>query len=683
MTMNRIIHGDGADSETGRGQSINLLARKPVTSSARSKATLSSEITPLSISSGTAQPLRKSRWWNILSGLVLLALCLPFFAFAGTAWRLRNTEVKDEVQRLRLVNFGNKLATAFPFVFALVVGNTLKQLASWRLERGTSVGFLEQMTGSLSVGGTIATQLLLRPINILAAVLILLWSLSPLGSQSCLQIFSIRRVLVDTGSNLSVAYFNTNLKPSFPLRYDISSVVNPVLAASLFVPATIRNANVDLWGNVKIPDLSRVRNSPKNPDGWFDIATDGVIFSSLIGIPLSGIPKEGNLTFYMDTSYNSVSCYPNISFPGTSADPNRFQNTTQFPEEDDPPEVLEANGIFYDAFYRRDEYTREATNPFDSSYIETTFTFEIAINQFYTDYLGRPLAEFQGDMHTYHPATLLFQSRAGGLVAYCPITTEYINSKVYCVSGSCSVIAIRDSLLPHPDSALTYLGFQSIFVNMTSALCYSQVNLAQYDKLELDIKLTPLEAFIADPDLNYIGQGNLVDMKGLTVDDVSIRLQQVLNTYMHGSIYTPALTGNTDLRKSDDSSEDVPKDIGIITTASGTSLQTLYTIDIPWICILFAATSIMALSALAGIWFSLNTRGPDLLGYFSTCLRDSPYVEPCSGSGTTLDGRERAKKFGKRRVRLVDVAGHKEEGYIAIAGDDLDVHGLVEGRYYQ
>ena len=72
-----------------------------------------------------------------------------------------------------------QLATAFPFVFALIIGNTLKQFSGWELEQGTTVGFLEQMTGSLSVGSYVATQLLLRPINILALILLGLWSLSP------------------------------------------------------------------------------------------------------------------------------------------------------------------------------------------------------------------------------------------------------------------------------------------------------------------------------------------------------------------------------------------------------------------------------------------------------------------------------------------------------------------------
>jgi hypothetical protein len=49
-----------------------------------------------------------------------------------------------------------------------------------------------------------------------------------------------------------------------------------------------------------------------------------------------------------------------------------------------------------------------------------------------------------------------------------------------------------------------------------------------------------------------------------------------------------------------------------------------------------------------------------------------------------MSGRERAKRFRTTRVKLVDVAGENEEGYIAIAEDGSDFHcRLVEERYYK
>lgn len=45
------------------------------------------------------------------------------------------------------------MATVLPIVFASVVGRLMYETARWRLERGASVGSLEQLMGSRTVGG--------------------------------------------------------------------------------------------------------------------------------------------------------------------------------------------------------------------------------------------------------------------------------------------------------------------------------------------------------------------------------------------------------------------------------------------------------------------------------------------------------------------------------------------------
>lgn len=577
-------------------------------------------------------------------------------------------------------NYG-QLATAFPFIFALIVGNTLKQISNWKLERGTTVGFLEQMTGSLSVGSTVATQLLLHPTNILALLLLGLWSLSPLGSQSCLQILSVRGNTLDTGDSFLVAYFNTNLKPQFSLD-NASVTLNAFFGASLLAPASIQSSSVDLWGNVKVPDFSRLQQSVSaDSNGWFHIqSNEAVAYSSLIGIPLSGVPKEGNITFHMDSSYVAVSCYPNITYLGLGADPSKFESVFGFAEAT-PNEVTEDNGTFYDGVVESFGDNPVAASPFANSAV---FSFDIAINQFYAEYTGL-LTDYVDDSRVYYPATLLFQSWAGGMVAYCPITTTYVNSKVYCVSGLCSVIALQASPLPHPSPALTYFGFKDIFQNFTGPLLWNQNNLFGSGDItpSPSNKSSPLEVFIANPALISLADTEAVSMSGVSVDDISIRLQQVLNTYLYGSIYPAVLSGTIDLRNMSNVFTNIPANIGIETAATGTVLEVIYSTSFAWLSILFLATIAMLFAAIAGIWFSMMTRGPDILGYFSTTLRDSPYVNS-SNFGSTMSGRERARRFGATRVKLVDVAGENEEGYIAIAEDGSDSHyRLVEQRYYK
>jgi hypothetical protein len=332
-----------------------------------------------------------------------------------------------------------------------------------------------------------------------------------------------------------VAYFNTNLKPHFSL--DNSTVtLNAFFGGSLLAPASIQSSSVDLWGNVKVPDFSRLQKSVSaDSNGWFHIpSSEAVAFSSLIGIPLSGVPKEGNVTLYMGSSYLAVSCYPNITYYGPDGNPNKFERVIRFAQST-PNEVVENNGTFYDVMSSEEGNTDFADSPFsDTNGFPSSFTFDFAINQIYADYTGL-LTDYVGDSRVYDPATLLFQSWAGGVVAYCPITTTYVNSEVYCISGLCSVIALQASPLQHPSSALTYLGFKDIFQNFTGLLLYSQTNLFGSGDIPANstvITSTPLEAFIANPDLISLAATQALSMTGVSVDDISIRLQQVLNTYL-------------------------------------------------------------------------------------------------------------------------------------------------------
>ena len=52
----------------------------------------------------------------------------------------------------------------------------MAKFAAWRLERGVSLGVLEQLMGSKTVFGTLSTQVILRTFNVAGVVLVLLWS---------------------------------------------------------------------------------------------------------------------------------------------------------------------------------------------------------------------------------------------------------------------------------------------------------------------------------------------------------------------------------------------------------------------------------------------------------------------------------------------------------------------------
>lgn len=156
----------------------SLIAMKPLLASTSSTTHHDSIVDQDSIEFFESRQLPRSIYWSCLTGVVLLLLSLAFYVYGGTVACLHKTSAGNEEQRILLVDYGNKvrsnlaitytprrlmwnqLATAFPFAFALVVGNTLKQVAAYKLERGVNLRFLEQITRSLSVGSMISTQIL-------------------------------------------------------------------------------------------------------------------------------------------------------------------------------------------------------------------------------------------------------------------------------------------------------------------------------------------------------------------------------------------------------------------------------------------------------------------------------------------------------------------------------------------
>ena len=63
----------------------------------------------------------------------------------------------------------------------------------------------------------------------------------------------------------------------------------------------------DFYGNVKIPDLYRLKDYNEDDVEWTAVRSDNnTAYSSLMGVPVSGVPTIGKTTFTIETSYYSV-----------------------------------------------------------------------------------------------------------------------------------------------------------------------------------------------------------------------------------------------------------------------------------------------------------------------------------------------------------------------------------------
>jgi hypothetical protein len=80
--------------------------------------------------------------------------------------------------------------------------------------------------------------------------------------------------------------------------------------ASLLVSEDVRQSATDIWINVKIPLVrSLARSRMGQSEWWYDSIGNNATYSSILGVPVFGIPSEGNSTFHSETSYVDVSCF--------------------------------------------------------------------------------------------------------------------------------------------------------------------------------------------------------------------------------------------------------------------------------------------------------------------------------------------------------------------------------------
>ncbi|RSM04366.1 hypothetical protein CDV31_010068 [Fusarium ambrosium] len=144
---------------------------------------------------------------TILTDFATVVAPLALLGF-GIAVLLLDEDDADALIFARWRNATTVLATIFPILFASMVGRLVYELARWRLERGSTMGTLEQLMGSRTVGATIITQFSLRIFNPLGICLLLIWSFSPLGAQSLLRMLGSR--LDPKMEPSTIVYFDTN-----------------------------------------------------------------------------------------------------------------------------------------------------------------------------------------------------------------------------------------------------------------------------------------------------------------------------------------------------------------------------------------------------------------------------------------------------------------------------------------
>lgn len=280
-----------------------------------------------------------ARRLNFLIEFINLIFTALFLAFGIAVIKLKGqpqspwTDTVDEATRL--------VPTLFPILFSSVLGNSLKNFAHFKLERGATILSLEQLIGSQTVASAVKNIYVLRSFGLYSFVLITLWAFNPLGSQASLRSVYLENQFSHGTSQISFQSNNFTddismsglsdgtmweLWKSLPQILHGAALFEPVSGAQYSNGSSTNFDNLvsslggtevaasqmttDIWNNVRIPDiLSLAGYNNTTPGEWVKVPVDTEVvnYTSLIGLPArqgNSTLSEGNTTFIVNASYH-------------------------------------------------------------------------------------------------------------------------------------------------------------------------------------------------------------------------------------------------------------------------------------------------------------------------------------------------------------------------------------------
>ncbi|KAI9794778.1 MAG: hypothetical protein M1816_002906 [Peltula sp. TS41687] len=619
------------------------------------------EISNSSLSSSPSSPtsprvLGKLTKWRmvqlILHAIVTLSplLFIVLAILAATRDGKSMSRLGTNIERALLLS-----PTVFPVLFAMFMGRFFRTIAAYKAERGIRLSTLERLIGCHSFMAAVERQVEFHTLDLLGLVIVLIWVLSPIGGQSALRI--LRKTPQTVYYDADVRY----LSPWAAVDQGLAGASNmnsqrmsyvPLFMASIMSAKTQQDSSMDLWGNIKIPVIRSLEPlaSATAMDGvgaWRKVPQTGTVpYSSLIGIPVAGIPLEGSSNFTMESMYWDVNCSSNYvtNLDGLESFKTSFRLGFLPIQE---PKAGE-------------EFPRS----WNISFISLT-----------------------GDRDAQKMA-----------VSNCTVAYEIVESKTQCNGRSCHVDSMRFSTNTFNESRYrNNIGHEAhvAFPSLPASLAFNQGSSQSRGS-------SPVERWMNDSSRVYGTNFNndYENLWQLKPDAFAKRLGVVLNTFWQSTYAAKYLGGNlpTDLASYNNLTTEgnaligaVADDgwreqlFGLTSARAARPNGDKYHCNWTWVFIFLLTSAVLQLAALGGLVLKYLTLAPDILGYVSSYTRDNPHAAVFPG-GSHLDGPERARKLKNVVVRLADVRGDADVGHIAFAVKDVDPNGsqrrVTKGRLY-
>ena len=491
--------------------------------------------------------------------------------------------------------------------------------------------------GSLTISGAFGLQISLRTFDLLGFSLIILWALSPIGGQASLRLLDVG--VQSTQVNRTLKYLDSDSLSVFDgddVFSELGFLTNALYQAAVLTPPDGQAANMDTWGNIKIPVIENLEQSSRaNVEGWYPVPVNNTSFSSLVGLPVAGIPVTGSSSFTVESNYMLTSC-PSLK---------NWQDSS-----------LRGVGQGFNVNMTGGTELDESLYPGLKSY---------------------PNVE---------PASINFT--AGSLAspeifnAVCELTRSSVESNITCDGSSCKATHIRRSIFDLRPPGYTALLHSVVGNNF-------KVDWPTAAGSHHEGTSTSTEYFLSDPTLRNLPDmmsGEGVNLVGIPAEVFSERFAILLNTYYQCGLVPWLRTGNLPVTQTglNGLNSSLNDETGAFnpTIVSTIYISHVYIYNRTWAAISFATSAVLILCGLCGAILRFRTRGPQILGYVSTMTRDNPYLKLPQG-GCTLDGLDRTRLLKDVKVMLQDVAPYEDVGHIALSyADTSNSKRLSANRLY-
>lgn len=571
----------------------------------------------------------------------------------------------------------------------------------------------------------------MQRLTLVGVNLLFLWALSPLGGQASLRLMD--RQNQDTFSDANLRYMTTG--PGGAM-WGLSSTyvgsgkfadAGALYTAALLAPVDMKTGPRDPWGNVKIPRLEYLDDTKSDAQGWIEVSRilAPENYSSLVGLPIVGLPPADKSSFSLESTYLAVQCgsFNQVPYPGVNNSTNNGR--TDFAKLDElVPGQVWAN--------------KSKANPFEPSkgraasfFLDTNLGSPWVPEDPEYETLLRRLDGFVGHYNQSRPssneaqaereliytsiyATSVESSVFGLNIARCKLAQKHVEAMVECIGEQCSTKKIRKSLTDTRPSAFTAfehgLIMQGFAQQFPIAIAFS-------------VGSSPTERFLANTSsFPFIQQaGHLT--QDIAYTNVSLiepevfsqRLSTVLNTYYQLTTQPTGYFGNLPKNLSQYGPDTLPFNdidkylpgnfsatnnsffdwwpifdaavqrstspfIGATTAAKVTNTEEIFVCNKAWLSVLMVSSIAILLTGLVALILKHRTLAPEIFGFVTSMTYENPWVKIPQG-GTTLDAMERARLLKDIEVHVGDVCGEEDVGHIAFAAG-VPLRKLERGRLY-